>query len=209
MSLLNSVNNLTSAVAEKALQLSTVSKFAACLPTILTSLPSIVGGVIGNVAKSVVGGIAGGVSNLLSSPGGFLTGIINETVGRITNAVTGLLNTILNLQAQIASSIQRIKNLITFLEDEFNDTKKWLDNSENCKFAAAELVNCIAGNLLGQLSSIFNSKIGQGFDLSIGGVIDNIVDKIEEPGEKLNGWVNNTASQIDRATSRINAASLF
>ena len=209
MSLLNSVNNLTSAVAEKALQLSTVSKFAACLPTILTSLPSIVGGVIGNVAKSVVGGIAGGVSNLLSAPGGFLTGIINETVGRITNAVTGLLNTILNLQAQIASSIQRIKNLITFLEDEFNDTKKWLENSENCKFAAAELVNCIAGNLLGQLSSIFNSKIGQGFDLSIGGVIDNIVDKIEEPGEKLNGWVNNTASQIDRATSRINAASLF
>ncbi len=161
------------------------------------------------MVKSVIGGAAGSVANLLSAPGGFLQGIINETVTRITNAVTGLLNTVLNIQAQISASIDQIKRLGDYLEKEVEDTAEWIKNTENCNFAAAELVNCIAGRLLTQLSSTFGNKIGGGFDLSLGSIVDKVVDKIEEPGEKLNGWVNNTAKQIDKATSIVGATKLF
>lgn len=205
MSLLDSVNNLTSTIANKAKQLSTVAKIAACLPSIITSIPATLGAVAGSIVKSAVGTVTG----LLSAPGGFLQGIINETVTKITNAVTGLLNTVLNVQAQILASIDQLKRLAGFLEEEVEDTAEWIKNTENCNFAAAELVNCIAGRLLSQLSSTFGSKIGGGFDISLGSLVDRVVDKIEAPGEKLNGWVNNTANQIDKATSIIGATKLF
>jgi len=211
MSLLNSVNNLTSAVADKISQVSTIAKIAGCLPSILTSLPSIAGGIAGNIVKSVVGGATSAVKTLLSSSGGFLSGIVNETVTKIKNAVLGLFNTVLNLQAQLVKSIERVKALKKFVEDEFKDIKEFIKNDENCKFAAAELVNCIAGNLLGQLASTFNSKTGGslGFLDKIGSAVDRVTGAISAPGEALNGWVNNTASQIDRATSRIEATKLF
>ena len=205
MSLLDSVNNLTSTIADKAKQLSTITKIAACLPSIITSIPATIGAVAGSIVKSAVGT----VTNLLSAPGSFLQGIINETVTKITNAVTGLLNTVLNVQAQILASIDQLKRLADFLEKEVEDTAEWIKNTENCNFAAAELVNCIAGRLLSQLSSTFGSKIGGGFDISLGSFVDKIAGKIEEPGEKLNGWVNNTANQIDKATSIIGATKLF
>ena len=194
MSLLDSVNNLTSTIAK-----------AACLPSIITSIPTTLGAVAGSIVKSAVGTVTG----LLSAPGGFLQGIINETVTKITNAVTGLLNTVLNVQAQILAYIDQLKGLAGFLENEVEDTAEWIENTENCNFAAAELVNCIAGRLLSQLSSTFGSKIGGGFDISLGSLVDKVVDKIEAPGEKLNSWVNNTANQIDKATSIIGATKLF
>ncbi len=205
MSLLNSVNNLTSSIAGKVRELSTIAKIAACLPSILTSLPA----ALGSAAGSVVGAAANAAKNLLSSAGGFLQGIINETVTRITNAVTGLINTVLNIEAQLVASFDQLKRLAGFLDKEFDDTVEWLKNKENCNFAAAELINCIAGRLLTQLSSTFASRISGGLDLAVDSLLDDVVGKIEDPAKKLNGWVNNTASQIDKATSVVNAANLF
>lgn len=203
MSLLNSVTNLTTSIADKARQLSTIGKIAACLPSIITSLPATLGATAG---KAVLGAV-NSVKSALSGAGGFLQGIVNETVNRIINAVTGLVNTVLQVQAQIISSINQLKRLAQFLEDEYNDTVEYIKNSENCKFAAAELVNCVAGRLLAQLSDRFNSRVGD--ILSVDSFVDDIVSKIEEPGAKLSGWVDNTARQIDKATSIVNATRLF
>ncbi len=205
MSLLNSVNNLTSSVADKVKQVSTITKIAACLPSVLTSLPS----ALGAAAGSVIGAGANIIKNLTSGATGFIQGIIDETVARITNAVTGLINTVLNIEAQLVASFNQLKALYNYLESEVNDTAEWIKNSENCKFAAAELVNCIAGRLLSQLSSTFADRISGGFGLSLDSALDKITGKLEDPAKKLNGWVNNTARQIDKATSVVNATKLF
>ena len=205
MSLLNSVNNLTSSVADKVKQVSTLTKIAACLPSVLTSLPA----ALGAAAGSVIGAGANIIKNLASGATGFIQGIIDQTVTSITNAVTSLINTVLNIEAQLVASFNQLKALYNYLENEVNDTAEWIKNSENCNFAAAELVNCIAGRLLTQLSSTFADRINGGFGLSLDSALDDITSKIEEPANKLNDWVNNTARQIDKATSVVNAANLF
>ena len=205
MSLLNSVNNLTSSVADKVKQVGTLTKIAACLPSVLTSLPA----ALGAAAGSVIGAGANIIKNLASGATGFIQGIIDQTVTSITNAVTSLINTVLNIEAQLVASFNQLKALYNYLENEVNDTAEWIKNSENCNFAAAELVNCIAGRLLTQLSSTFADRINGGFCLSLDSALDDITSKIEEPANKLNDWVNNTARQIDKATSVVNAANLF
>lgn len=202
MSLLDSVNGLTSSIAGKITQISTIAKIAACLPSIITSLPATLAAVGGAIVKSAVGSI----TELLSGAGGFLLGIVNETIGRITSAFTGLLNTVLSIQAQIIESINELKRLAKFIQDEYNDTAEWLKNSENCDFAAAELINCIAGRLLEDLSLSLSEDADSRLNLSF---LDKALDKLESPEEKLSDWVNNTANQIDKATSIIDATRLF
>lgn len=206
MSLLDSVNNFATTLAEKARQDSILTKIVSCLPSILTSLPA----ALGAAAGSVVGAGANIVKNLVSGANGLLLGVVNETVARITNAVTGLLNTILNIEAQLVASFNQLKALTKYLEREALDTAEWIKNKENCKFAAAELVNCIVGRLLTQLSTKFSDRISGSLNLSkLDSSLDRITDLVEEPAARLSGWVDNAAREVDRAASRVNAAKQF
>lgn len=136
-------------------------------------------------------------------------GIVDQVIGQITGAVTNLINQVLNIQAQILSVIQQITGLFDYLKKEVQDVKDWLENDENCKFAAAELVNCVAGKLLEDLTSKINSSLGTGLDLNLDKYLEDFNEKLSLPGQQVDKWVNKTAGQIDKATAQIDAINLF
>jgi len=201
MSLLGSAEGLISTVKDKVSQVSTAFKIIACLPSILTAIPA----TLGAIGASVAGSVAG----LISGLSGVLMGVVDQVIGQITGAVTSLINQVLSIQAQILSVINQVKGLFDYLKKEVQDVKDWLENDENCKFAAAELVNCIAGNLLGDLSSKISSKLGGALDLNIDEYLGDFTEKLALPGQQIDKWVGKTTSQIDKATAQIGAANLF
>jgi len=201
MSLLGSAEGLISTVKDKVSQVSTAFKIIACLPSILTAIPA----TLGAIGASVAGSVAG----LISGLSGVLMGVVDQVIGQITGAITSLINQVLNLQAQILSVINQVKGLFDYLKKEVQDVKDWLENEENCKFAAAELVNCIAGKLLGDLTSQISNRLGGGLDLNIDDYLENFTEKLALPGEQIDKWVGKTAGQIDKATAQIGAANLF
>jgi len=201
MSLLGSADSLISTVKDKVSQVSTAFKIIACLPSILTSIPATLG--------AIGASVAGSVASLISGLSGVLMSVVDEVIGQITGAITGLLNQILNIQAQILGVIQQVVGLFDYLKKEVQDVKDWLENDENCKFAAAELVNCIAGNLLGELNSKISSSLDGALNLNVDEYLGDFTEKLAQPGQQIDKWVGKTAGQIDKATAQIGAVNLF
>jgi len=202
MSLCGSAGGLLGAVKEKISQVTSAIKIIACLPSFLTSIPGVLGAIGGSAANSIAG--------LMAGAGGALMGIVDSVIGTITNTVKSLVNKVLQIQADLLCVFGEAKDFVDDVEKEAKDLVEWLKNEENCKFAASELLKCIAGKLLDGLASDITSKLGGA--LSFGDKVDGFLEDIEESlsfDDQIDKWIGKATNQIDNATSKINAVSLW
>lgn len=202
MSLCGSVGGLIDAAKEKLSQVTSAIKIIACLPSFLTSLPGVLGAIGGSAANSIAG--------LMSGAGGALMGLVNSVIGTITNAVKSVVNKVLQLQADLLCAFGEAKEFVDDVKSEAKDLVDWLKNEENCKFAASELLKCVAGKLLEGLASDITSKLNGA--LSFGDKLDDLLENVEETlsfDEQIDKWIGKETSKIDNITAKVNAVSLW
>jgi len=144
----------------------------------------------------------------MSGVGGALMGIVDSVIGTITNAVTSLVNKVLQIQAELLCVFGEAKEFVDDVKSEAKDLTEWLKNEENCKFAAAELLKCVAGKMLEGLSSQITSKLEGVLDFGV----DDFLEDLEESlsfDEQIDKWIGKATGEIDNITSKINAVSLW
>ena len=149
------------------------------------------------------------VINGLSS---VVSGLVDQALSSITGAVTGVVNKFLNLQAQIISAVSSVLGLFNSLKKKVEDIKKFVSDSDNCKFAAASFLNCMASNLLCELSN----KVANSLTDPFGGVTDKInkfsddfSSGLTKDGGFINKYVNKQSAAVDKATTQLEAISFF
>ena len=206
--ILGKVQNLVVAAEALADQAATIAKIGLCLPSILSSLPGTIGGLANTALKS----IAGSVTDVVGGLSGIVTGIVDGALSSITGAVTGVLTKFLNIQAQIESSIRAVLGLFNSLKEKVDDIKKFVSDSDNCKFAAASFLGCMASNLLCELSN----KVANSLTDPLGGVTNKINDfsdsfssGVASEGGYINKYINKQGAAVDKAITQLEAIQFF
>jgi hypothetical protein len=199
-----SVQNLVVTAGSKVDQVSTVAKGILCIPSILANLPSILGGVASSILRSVF--------DQANAIGDALSGIILDTVtdffASITGSITNLIRRAQGVQAEILASIKLIKDFVTGLSDVAKEIKDFALDSENCKFAASELIKCVVANIIGNTSNKLVANIGGSRD-KLSSFANDISSRIAKPGEVIDRFVTKQSSMIDKANTQIKAINLF
>ena len=106
--------------------------------------------------------------------------------------------------------VKVVKDLTGLGLKEAKDLVDWLKNEENCKFAASELLKCVAGKLLEGLASDITSKLNGA--LSFGDKLDELLENVEETlsfDDQIDKWIGKETSKIDNITAKVNAVSLW
>jgi len=208
MALIDSVGGLYSAVNTKAGALTSAAKGILCIPAILTGLP----GILGNVAKGVLGSLQNQALGAMAAIANGITGLITDTitnaVNEITGAISNVLDKVLQLQATILATIGLAQATIDNFKNQIKDALDFAKNQENCRFAAAEMLKCVTGSIIGDISK----KVAINAKLDISG-IDNLVgdltSKISKPGNIIEQYTGKLSSSVDKATSQINTSKLL
>lgn len=204
MALISKVRNLISSADSLADQATTAAKIVGCIPAVLGSLPSIAGGVAANILKTVAAEATLIAQGMVDAALGIVQNALDTAVG----IVEGYIKRVLELQATILGTIESIKELFTGLKERAEEVKDFVSNQENCKFAAASLLNCVAGSLLkdftNDVKKKINSKIG-----SVDDYIKTQVNKLSEPGQLYDKYAAKAGAAVDKANSQLGALSLF
>ena len=204
MRLISSVKGFLNAANARADQLTAIAKGALCLPSILSNLP--------DLGKAVMGNILASANSILSDATSAISGIVTDTIdnaiAKITGSIAGALNTITGLVAEVAGAIESIKSFAEGLSSKVSDIKDFTASKENCNFAAASLLNCIASQALANVSAKAAVEVSKGL-LPIDEFANSISDSILAPTGAINNTINKTANEIDRATRVVSKADLF
>ena len=188
-----SVGGLISTVNDKVDTITSVANGILCLPYILTEG---LGGLINtaiNTLASTLKSIAAGLKGLINS-------VVKSVVGKIVGAIKKLLGKILSVFDIIRSLINKVKSLI-------NKIKNAIFERENCKFVAASLFKCI----LSETANSITKKESSGSDITslIDSKTQSIADKITQPGQLIDRYVDKAANMASRATSAVNTLTVF
>tara|TARA_R110002167_G_scaffold172192_5_gene370493 strand:+ start:4460 stop:5074 length:615 start_codon:yes stop_codon:yes gene_type:complete len=204
MRLISSVKGFLNAANARADQLTAIAKGALCLPSILSNLP--------DLGKAVMGNILASANSILSDATSAISGIVTDTIdnaiAKITGSIAGALNTITGLVAEVAGAIESIKSFAEGLSSKVSDIKDFTASKENCNFAAASLLNCIASQALANVSAKAAVEVSKGL-VPIDEFANSISDSILSPTGAINNTINKTANEIDRATRVVSKADLF
>jgi hypothetical protein len=204
MALIDSVGGLYSAVNTKAGALTSAAKGILCIPAILTGLPGIIGSVLGELKNQVVGAmgaITDGITELITS-------IVTDAVNQITGAVANVLDKVLQLQATILATIGLAQATIDNFKNQIQDALDFAKNQENCRFAAAEMLKCLTGSILNDISK----KVATNAKLDISGidkVVGGLTSKISKPGNIIEQYTEKMSRSVDKATNQINTSKLL
>lgn len=204
MALIDSVGGLYAAVNTKIGSLTSVAKGILCIPAILTGLPGIIGNVLGELKNQATGAMAAITSGIT----GLITSIVTDAVNQITGAVANVLDKILQLQATILATIGLAQATIDNFKNQINDALAFAKNQENCRFAAAEMLKCLAGSLLNDISK----KVAVDAKLDISGIdklVGNLTSKISKPGNIIEQHTEKMSRSVDKATNQINTSKLL
>jgi hypothetical protein len=191
------------------------SKFSAGLGVVkaIACLPAIISGAVG-IFKDVFGALKNAAMGAIQGAVGALTGIVESyvqaAVGQVLGAVAGVLDQIMQLVATIMAAINMIKDFIKNLFEEANAALSWAQNAENCRYAAAALLKCIAAKVISDISADLDisANISAKLD-SISNVTNKLTEKISKPGGVIEGFLNKAEEQLNRAEATINASSLM
>jgi prophage DNA circulation protein len=204
MRLISSVKGFLNSANARADQLTAIAKGALCLPSILSNLP--------DLGKSVMGNILASANSILSDATAAISGIVTDTIdnaiAKITGSIAGVLNTITGLVAEVAGAIESIKSFAEGLSSKVSDIKDFTASKENCNFAAASLLNCIASQALANVSAKAAVDVSKGL-VPIDEFANSISESILSPAGAINNTINKTANEIDRATRMVSKADLF
>jgi hypothetical protein len=202
MPLLQSVGGLLRAVNNKADSILGAAKGLLCLPAIIGGAADIFKDVFGSLVNAAKGAINGIVAGFL----GTIEGLVQNAV----NQVVGLLNTITQLIATVMAIVQSIKQFVEDLIKKADELLAWARNAENCKFAAASLLKCIAASVLNDVMADkeLAVKVSLGTE-SISKFTDKISSALSKPTGVINKFLDKAASEVDRATAQVNASGNF
>ncbi len=204
MRLISSVKGFLNSANARADQLTAIAKGALCLPSILSNLP--------DLGKSLMGNILASANSILSDATAAISGIVTDTIdnaiAKITGSIAGVLNTITGLVAEVAGAIESIKSFAEGLSSKVSDIKDFTASKENCNFAAASLLNCIASQALANVSAKAAVDVSKGL-VPIDEFANSISESILSPAGAINNTINKTANEIDRATRMVSKADLF
>ncbi len=204
MRLISSVKGFLNSANARADQLTAIAKGALCLPSILSNLP--------DLGKALMGNILASANSILSDATAAISGIVTDTIdnaiAKITGSIAGVLNTITSLVAEVAGAIESIKSFAEGLSSKVSDIKDFTASKENCNFAAASLLNCIASQALANVSAKAAVDVSKGL-VPIDEFANSISDSILSPAGAINNTINKTANEIDRATRIVSKADLF
>lgn len=204
MASFNSVGGLASAVNNKVGALTSVAKGVMCLPSILTGLP----GILGNVAKGVLGSLQNQALGVMNSIVTGITGMITDIINNAVNQISGVVNQLLQIQATILATIGIIEQTIKDLKKLVNDIINFRADQDNCRFAAAEMLKCVAGSLIGDLSKKLAKNVSSGTS-SIENLVGKASFKLSQPGNVIERYTSKISNSVDKATSQINATKLI
>jgi phage-related protein len=188
-----SVGGLISAVNDAVDPITSVANGILCLPYILTDG-------IGGLMNTAINTLASTLKSIAEGLQGLINKVVKSVINKIVGAIKKLLGKILSVFDIINSIIKKIKALV-------NKIKNAIFERENCKFVAASLFKCI-------LSEAANSiKKKETAIPDITSIIDSktqsIADKITQPGELIDRYVDKAANMASRATTAVKTLSLF
>ena len=108
---------------------------------------------------------------------------------------------------KILSVFDIIKSLINKVKSLVNKIKSAIFERENCKFVAASLFKCI----LSEAANSITKKETAIPDITslIDSKTQSIADKITQPGELIDRYVDKASNMASRATTAVNSLSLF
>lgn len=204
MALISSVGRFLNAANSKADQLTAGAKAALCLPSLLTTLPSVLKGTI----NSVLSGIGKTLENVGATVSDIVINTVNGAVQQITGAIVGTISAVTDVLAQIGSAIEAVKGFKEGIEDRVQDIKDFTSEKQNCDFAAAELLNCIVSQTLSSITPTIAVDISKGLK-PIADVANDVSREIAAPGGAIRAAVNKTAGEIDRAARVVERSNIF
>ena len=180
-----------------------IIKAIACLPAIISGAVGIFADVFNAAKNAAMGAIAGAVGAIT----GMVESLVQNAVNQVLGAVMSVLDQINQLIGTIAAAIGMIDAFLNNLLQEANDALAFVQNAENCRFAAAALLKCIMAQVITDISSDLDisTKIGAKLD-SISNVTDKLTSKITGAGGVIEGFLNKAEEQANRATATIEAA---
>ena len=195
MSLINSVGRFINAANLKADALTAGIKGVLCLPSIVAGLPDLGKGLIGSVTaqltktlESTVGAISGIVTNT-----------INGAVSEITGAISGVLDQVNSFLYELKAAFDKVYAIQRDVRERSKNIKEFISDKENCNFAAAQMLNCIVAQAVGEVSKKGAIDIAKGLK-PVSDAASDIADKIAAPGGAISRGVKKQADEIDRAT---------
>tara|TARA_R110000764_G_scaffold142528_2_gene230547 strand:+ start:3853 stop:4467 length:615 start_codon:yes stop_codon:yes gene_type:complete len=204
MAIKRSVGRFLTAANNKADQLTAGAKAALCIPAILSGLP--------DTGKKVIGGIKSKIGQTLENFASTVTGIVTNTitgaVSQITGSITGVIDTVTGVLGQIGSAVKQVEEFKQGIKDRVTDVKEFTAQKENCDFAAASLLNCIAAQAVGSVSSKGAVDLAKGIK-PVADFANEVSDKISSPGGAISRTVDKAASQVDRATRLIEKSNII
>lgn len=190
-----------------------VIKAIACLPAIITGAMGLFQGGFGaalGAARGILGSIQGAIGGAIGAITGMVQGMVQNAINQVIGAISGVLDQIKALIGTIMAAINMIKDFFKNLLEEANAALAWSLNAENCRFAAADLLKCIMAKVLTEISGDLDISLNITAKLdSINNVTDKITSKITGAGGVIEGFLNKSEAQLNRATATINAASLI
>lgn len=183
-----------------------VVKAIACLPSIISGAFGIFKDVFGSLKNAAMGAIQGAVGAIA----GMIESYVQAAVDQVLGAITSVIDQIMQLVGTIMAAINMIKDFFKSLVEEANAALAWSQNAENCRFAAAALLKCIAAKVISDIASDLDisKNITAKLD-SITNVTDKLAKKIASPGGVIEGFLNKSEEQLNRAEATLNATSIM
>lgn len=200
MPLISSVGRFINAANTKADQLTAGAKIALCLPSILSNIPNTIG--------NVISGLGTTLENTVSAISNIVLNTVNGAISKITGSIINTINAATSTLAQLGSAIEQVKEFKDGILERVNDVGDFVSKKQNCDFAAAELLNCIVSEVLSSVTPTIAIDVARGLK-PVTEVVNNITGAISKPGGAISGAVNNTATEIERATRVIERSNIF
>jgi hypothetical protein len=206
MPLINSAGNLLRAVNTKADSLIGLGAGILCLPSIIAGSADIFKGIflsLKNAALKTLSSLVGGIGDVVSR-------IVEDSINKVIGGLSDSLSKIVKAVATVRAIINAIKDFRKNLIDKINNAWKFALDSERCKYAAAALAGCIVSQTLSnlQLDKKLAINLSQGLS-PLDKFTDKLAVKAAAPGGIIQGYLDKSATEVDTATTKINAISLF
>lgn len=180
------LNNATSTFD----QITKVAKGIMCIPSLLGSLFS------GGGLKSFGAAVLGAAANIVST-------IVQNEIALIGNLVTQALRQLYRDVMSIINSFKAIFDTVAALRQKVQDTLDYIKNTENCAYAAGDLVSCVLISAT-NLQKTIRKPAQQLTDFN-----NKLYDAVGGSSGTLNNYVNKNLQFLDKAKMQMNMQNLL
>lgn len=180
------LNNATSTFD----QITKVAKGIMCIPSLLGTLFS------GGGLKSFGAAVAGAASNIVST-------IVQNEIALIGNLVTQALRQMYRDVMTIIKTFKAIFDTAAALRQKSQDTLDYIKNTENCAYAAGDLVSCVLISAT-NLQKTIKKPAQQLTDFN-----NKLYDAVGGSTGTLNNYVNKNLQFLDKAKMQMNLQNLL